>query len=665
MGKIYYADCLPGYGKTHWAVKCMKKNYKEKKLITVYAAPTHKLLSEVYDDLIASGIKASSIHYKKEFLHPYEPMVFLKERFSMRSLQDDILHYGDIILITHTSLWSSGSLFRKAFMPRRNIFLIIDECRTLPMHNLNVTISEQDITKFFDILPDMKDYKNDTYYPVKFTAKEASALKKLFKDKSTPLYGKNSLFTVKKDQHIYLLLRKVNSGYRLSIQSVFIPFNFLSGWNKVVILSAMFKVSQFYNILSQFNTNNDLKSFITLHDITDKVVSDYRKNIVTKRFNNLYFTYLLDNNISKVKIRGYVTKTENLSLVYKEMRKAYNDVISYANSDKKFDANDIDGLSEYDYIPSVSHYVEKIESMLVTKGGTPIHTLDWLCQKALLVGNKWIKNPKTFCTKTDSKFILLSVNKKTFNVEDCYEALSDKIKKFSENISGDVRGLNVYREFDVVAFFASLRLPSEVRKWFSQFCPKYDADLDTMIGGAIQTILRCSVRSSEKKSKPLAIFTCRDTAMRTIQLLGSYFGKDFLEKKRLIPPSFFNIGSYSCVGNIVTYSNIENHRNRMREYARQDFVKQRTKEYKNSEKTKARNLFYKESMKDLYESRTRIYFKCHYYKNTAGYLEYKLALEDITKTIKEKRKAFALEFRQRWGVDEEFTHRLLTSVNKV
>ena len=657
MEKIYYADCLPGYGKTHWAIRCMRKNYKNKKLISVYAAPTHKLLSEVYDNLVASGVKASSIHYKREFLHSYDAMTFLKERLSMRSVQDGLLNYGDIILITHTSLWNSATLFKKFFLPKKDIFLIIDECRTLPMHRLNTTLDENEVNHFLTLFPDMKDYVSDKYYFIKMSTKKSEYLKNLFLSKNIRLYGKTSLFYNKKDQKTYASIRKVNSFYHLSLHSIFMPFSFLSGWDKVVILSSMFKASQFYNILQSFDNS------LRILDVTNKIVSEYRKNIITKRFNNLYFTYLLDNNISKRKVGGYITKTKNLSFVYSEMRKACSAVVSKEN--KKDITVDIDSLSEYGHIPAVSQAMEKVKNVLVTKNSVPIHTLNWLCQKSLFVANKWIKNPKTHCTRTDNKLILLNINKRTSNIEDCYDALPDKIKKFSENISGDVRGLNAYKEFDVVAFFASLRLPSEVRKWFSQFCPNYDADLDTMIGGAVQTILRCSVRSSEKESKPLAIFTCRDIAMRTIQLLGSYFGKSFLEKKRLIPPRLFKINSYSCIGGVSSFFNIENHRNRMREYARQDFVKQRTKEYKNSEKTKARNLFYKESMKDLYESRTRIYFKCHYYKNTAGYLEYKLALEDITKTIKEKRKAFALEFRQRWGVDEEFTHRLLTSVNKV
>lgn len=64
--KIYFADCLPGYGKTYWAIKSMALYHKKKDSVCIYSAPTHKLLGEVFKRLVKAGVSPKHIHYIKE-----------------------------------------------------------------------------------------------------------------------------------------------------------------------------------------------------------------------------------------------------------------------------------------------------------------------------------------------------------------------------------------------------------------------------------------------------------------------------------------------------------------------------------------------------------------------------------------------------------------------
>lgn len=222
--------------------------------------------------------------------------------------------------------------------------------------------------------------------------------------------------------------------------------------------------------------------------------------------------------------------------------------------------------------------------------------MDYLTRKSCAIAHKWINDPKNNCLK-NSKFILININKHRilnwcFSDEDkgiLYDSLvSDKVKKYAVNISGDIRGLDCYKSTDVACFLSSNRLHPLLRRWFIQFCPSYDAELDTLVGTAIQTLLRCSVRDSSSNSKPLLIVATKEMAERIVETIGLYLN---ISKENILDPEYFGCTVSTLIARCSSKKYIEKLKAYDREYHQRDYVKARAKLRRETLDFKVKNYF--------------------------------------------------------------------------
>lgn len=703
--KIYFADCLPGYGKTYWAIKSMALYHKKKDSVCIYSAPTHKLLGEVFKRLVKAGVSPKHIHYIKEeeiFRVSAKQNLYCtvagNRSGSDSPFDDGFVAEGDIILITHSNLWNNQNhpIFNRDFFPRReDMRLFIDEARDCQMNKLSIPINGEltlkNILAIFGL--GEKTINTGKYYPVVITPEILKKCRGYLGKKITrKLVRVSGMSNIKlrnignRKTYAYITMNGDVEEGEFTIQSIMTPFSFLSGWKSFVLLSAMFKSSQFYHLLKLCSHINSLTQeqqdllgeipSIYLIDITNKIISPKRKEQMKKRFDQTYFTYLLTNNISKEKIDGVIVPQKNLDTVRRYSNLMY-DMLGekFAPASEHPIYSQISTLIKSNFflygkyfseqeIERLKNYQQKVISNCLCKTKDnekiPYSPLDYLTRKSCAIAHKWINDPKNNCLK-NSKFILININKHRilnwcFSDEDkgiLYDSLvSDKVKKYAVNISGDIRGLDCYKSTDVACFLSSNRLHPLLRRWFIQFCPSYDAELDTLVGTAIQTLLRCSVRDSSSNSKPLLIVATKEMAERIVETIGLYLN---ISKENILDPEYFGCTVSTLIARCSSKKYIEKLKAYDREYHQRDYVKARAKLRRETLDFKVKNYFLKSFVRELNSRYCSIFGIIKRSSNEAKILALKREREEISKKITLEKQKHIKEFSAKWKIDKEFT----------
>lgn len=705
--KVYFADCLPGFGKTFWAIQRLIQINKAQNGVVIYTAPTHRLLEEVYEKLIESGVKINDIFYIQENgrIPPSARLCMLLTGGSPEQLPcygcTPEVFPGSIILTTHANLWNchaSDMFLRAQFPTKKDITLIIDEARNCEIRSTKFTLKGQIyLDNFLSILGIDKNIISayGKYRPVIITKDAIERIRESFGDdiakkltflcSFTQLSKSPSSFL-----HMYISVKRC--GYNVTIQSVMTPFALLTGWKQLFVLSAQFKTSQFYHLINLCQRSQKLSEDqryliggcpnVQLVDISSKVINKERYSLMKARFEQVTFGYLLDNGMSKDRITGYVVKSNKVKYVLKyatEIKKCFIGAYKVALSGLPALMTQPIVKSKWQY-NMVQEYRQKILNYLVryrdkeTKELVPVNCITWLSKIADDIAKDWINNPSHRCRIQKEGNYLLGINK-TAGRTSVYDKQKPLFEQFippsvkAVDISGDVRGLDCYKKYDVVAFFASTRLSPELKMWFNQFCPNYDPELDTMLGTALQTICRCSIRDGEATSKPLVLVTDETCAVGLVVLLEQYF-TGYEHKVKILTPSNFGINNTYTIINSLQVDDEqakEINRRRARLYARLDSTKQQRKEYGKQIKTKARDFYYKSYNKQLYNERDSIKYSISYYKqqnNLDKITQLKKKQKEIAEKLKIVLVPYRKEFNAKWGIDKEFTQDLINKVQQ-
>lgn len=698
QNKIYYADCLPGFGKTFWSINKMCCLYQAKDSVVIYSAPTHRLLKEVYEKLIQHDVKATDIFYIDESVSASSKLhEILTGGLPGKNTKKDIpeVFPGSIILTTHANLWNchaSPMFLRTQFPTKKDITLIIDEARNCEIRTTKFTLKGEDvINSFISILGIRNVAFYSKYRPINITRSVIQQISQKLGDDIA-----QKLISIRPEQlsdsrlnSLYMYVSMFsNSKGTVTIQCVMTPYQLLIGWKNMFVLSAMFKTSQFYHLISLCDKttklSDDQQSLVgdcppvELIDISQQVADKKRCEIMKARFEQVTFGYLLDNGMSKDKINGYIVRSNKIKYVTNYATKL-KDLFKTASHISLNNLHDLMTQSisknkqQYSAIQECRKNILKYTVRVRNKETdtiTPINAITWLGKIADNISKDWINNPSHYCRIPKKGNYLLSINK-TASRTSYYDKKQSLFKQVipssigALDISGDVRGLDCYKDYDVVAFFASIRLTPALKMWFKQFCPNYDPELDTMLGTALQTICRCSIRDGKSISKPLVLVTGETCALGLIALLEQYF-KGYGNKVELLSPANFGINSYSIISNINTdKEQKEISRQRLRTYARLESTKQKRKEYEAQVKTRARQIYYKECEPDYYDQRNKITRNISYHKskgNTAKVQELREKQKQIANKFKRFLDIARKEFNSKWGIDEKFTQGLINKL---
>lgn len=555
----------------------------------------------------------------------------------------DGIEDGDVLLITHEVFWRSnlGSIDNP--IPNRDkMTVILDETRECFLDSLTVYANGEGLLerclKYFGI----KDKKRFSEIPIELLEGRnlAIALPEVYDKLAVRGVQKLNDIIARSGSSVFVKISTKNTEddkVNLVINFIQIPFRTLDGWKSVTIIASFYTQSQLYHIIE---ASEVFKDSITVPvfkqvNISDRVRCEDRIEAIRARYKATDIVYVFDTPIS---INGYVEGilsykpksmsqdtyearldsffTEYASIfpfkdkksltrssvkrVYTMIKESYYKLVKTEVSDN--------GDGGYEITSDFTRLFKLRDKlgMLASELFCAQHPFEYGCYTAYSIAKKWLKdNPasnKRFTQKDTRKPILLCINKKNFLSSDSTKELIDdvpeKVVKGCDPLVGDSRGLNSYLFYNVMLFLASVRPSPAMVEWFSNYCPKYDADVDRTLGFCIQTIMRCSLRNPKAKERVLLVLPDRQLAEQVCER--------FENLPTIHTPEEFG---YNPVSIITSRSfereyDAESHKEAMRRYMRRvsktDEYKKYQKQYAASDYKVSLNAYIKDYLKDHY-----------------------------------------------------------------
>ena len=543
MNKIHFADVLPGTGKTHWALKKILTCITEKKGVVVYAAPTIRLLDEMRSGIRkALGSKMSDDKAARHIvtINSQDFQVagvgvgnFLQGVLDGSQLRDrSFVHKipnGSVVLCSHEAVLSMPRLTtRKPFAE-----LIFDEARKCTLADVSVTLPEQfvdDVLAEFTSVVQIADSLFSKVIPFdpefisskKFTS-QAEKVPRKYKtalEKFTQTLAKST----RENNELYLKRRpkSVTLNYNvdtLTLQLISVPHVALSGWQSTTLLSAFFKCSQLYHILTMRTVKQKYtRPSLELVDISDEVINPARHKLVRHRYEALSVTYITDGRFNMSLLRGGVLVDPTKPKQTEKLAAAH---------ERSNEANKKDGFKTRTLRKLVFQAVrtnEKAAQEALAGCDLVEHIkltpLTYMAKVAYKLHVKWLQRSTKAKTLPP---LLVSTNVGT-KINNLPQYWANEIVPYFktdqlELLPFKCQGLNAYKKHDTLAFLATVNARPVVVELFKALCPEYDANLDHTVEQAVQTSMRISVRDTKSTSTPLVIVPTKTLAEQMIRQL--------------------------------------------------------------------------------------------------------------------------------------------------
>ncbi len=492
---IYYISALPGIGKTKWAVDEMTRRILANEGITIYCAPTIKLLKEVEQYLEE---RVGKTHYNRiiSIYSNDEKTGSVKNgiRLSLeggvdeRGLFRTPVVKGGVLLITH-----AGFISIHEFPRIKEISVIFDEAKKLVTQHRRIDFSSPtSITAFNELL----NITTAEGFPFQRVTPKIGG--KQLSDICTTVEAKRQfpevlkILQLTKNPRIEVYVKISKESY--SFFEAIAPVKIFEGFKHVVVMASHFEDSQMYYMLQHRR--------VKLIDITEDSIEDYpeilsrineryaRTSIVPLTFNDSPLSkYLLNSVLIREKFLHVVRKqlfNLNLGLEMKDLKQ-----LMFNNREFKLRENVKDAIQ------------------LLKEKEVVVFPIQWMIDKSIDVVNTMIEQ-KQIPKSLPPLLVVNNINRD--------KVLNDE--RFTL-LPAMPHGLNKYSKHNVVIFLAAINPSPLLIKFFNYLLPGYEFEKDHVADTCIQCVARSSIRDIHSKKDVLIIVPDKAIAAMLNQKMGN------------------------------------------------------------------------------------------------------------------------------------------------
>ena len=631
---VYFADVLPGTGKTRWAINQMIGTLRSPSSgsVVLYVAPTTELLDEVYSKLLQSGaanqtnlwMVASQGKYRTEAfsdLRVVDQILLVLDGGTLpgSSIPVRPCPEGSVILITHEAFLGLPHNFESPLPPglrqikrRSSVKVIFDEARKCLLKEATFDLPREALGVLYDrylCMTRRLDYGFETLglrQPLHKRAYSAifESYPKKIQDASAGLWKILEVLQETPSNELYVKTTGETNGdgsQRLTLQVMLVPQRLFHGWSKVVLLSAFFKCSQMYHLLARLDENGlppltrrgldyNRLPWISLVDVSHSVVSKSREAEVLARYASTTITYISSGApFSKNQLmHGVLVESSFDDLAFNQdfqawLAKSSSRRMTLRQACTMVGSGSVDGE------------LKEIMDRLPLYRGNKYKPLQFYAKAANALSRAWYQKlglepqPLPMLTNVGGRGNGRFFEPKFWETEVLTVVPPDQVIAMPFG----VHGLNKFKGHHTLAYLASVNPTPAAKSLFSVLCPDYNPDLDHTVDHAVQAAMRISMRNTEDRTTPLVIVTDQTLAVRMHQYLRG--------KPNLCPPNaicpripILSILSLPPGGNKAA------HRARMKDdpdYARTHRELAATRVRKTLSKNSDRNRFVKQNSK--------------------------------------------------------------------
>lgn len=441
---------------------------------------------------------------------------------------------GSVLLITQSAFWSANhSDFAThqntaSFSNRHLCNVYIDEARSCQMSSTSLKLSN--VAK--EYLSTLIDFSSTEYT----TIESSILLTSKVKEKLFDLFPLKDAFAFISflEQQSYAFIKL--TGSRLTVVVIQVPYDALTRWRRITLMSAFFEESQMYAVIRCMHNIQKLGYKINLVDVTDKIISKERQQALLNRFSSATISYVFDTSCGMSKHlynNGVVFKCDEATAeaeyqLIKEKYQYAKDANSYPSI--TLCLNDINQVGNIPTLITEENYRTNniIASLQKESSALSICSpIQAAVELSVDYATLWLKKNKLATSKdlANNEFlqkqILINYNKTLkYPVVDTNTLINKDTQEKYTALYGDVRGLNKYSNFSIISVLSAYNLEASILSWFSQYCVdakgssifKYNAYLDFTLGQYIQTMLRCSLRDTKSTDKVFILVSTKKLA---------------------------------------------------------------------------------------------------------------------------------------------------------
>lgn len=455
---------------------------------------------------------------------------------------------GSIIFITEAAFWNANhnpNSKNKTFWNKDSTWLIMDEARSCNCNSISLTLSEKTsklISEKFgeSVFKEYVEISSDFY-------KIPKIRESIIEDGGQSMLDKlETYMTQHEGSSVFIRLSTKDSqskAKRAILAIVQVPYAAFTGWKKVTLMSAFFKDSQLYAVLSSANKAGCLTSDVNFRLEPEKDVKILEKNekLINRCCAAATITYVYDND-------SYISKRiYNKGVVYSVGSALVNtinkDTITSFNICKNSkDIRQHEAFNKYSSVLDLARanrthklladppmfeaqYLKKLQPNLVY-----ITPLEFAIKTSLKYAIAWLKSKPSFSFLSDSDTttkdylknnVLINYNKYLSGTRALADDdLPESLKHYYTSLTTDSRGINKYMKYRIISVLAAYNATPAIDAWFSQFTIGYDSTKDYALGQCIQTMLRCKVRDKYDIQETLIILSTRGLAEDIAKRLG-------------------------------------------------------------------------------------------------------------------------------------------------
>lgn len=607
VARVHYVNSIPGAGKTRAALQFAVEtlhNHGTADHVLVYAAPTHKLLSQFYNDLsrkVTNKRHMKHVHVitgTRSHLPVHTQFAALLNSYSDADIVMKQVPNGSVILVTHECL-------RKipVDQPGKNrVSLIFDEarqCMQLTM-NMKAPINVVEFVRTGHVI-------NSEALPSTAVARwswrsdariDENQIRSLWKE-SHPRPNKREvqkfmsfIEALRNDsQHIWVKLDAEASQLQdFQVNVTMSPSRLFANYGKVLIMSAFFEYSQMFHMLKRqecdLTTRAGIKRAVLLDpedrvslvNVTDALINNERvRRILGRRLSRATMTYVLkDESLSKYHINqgiviDYKTGAEliQFSKRYQELFDAENTGAAKPSSFRAFlnvIRNTTDGTT-------VTRSALKRSKLLLSLKPSKLSVVQHLALQSSKLQRAWLAR-----MNRPKEPLLLCVNSKANHGDHSSVWLSEQLDKLNvgeervQEVPVVNQGLNKWMASNTAAFMATVKMPPDQIRFLKTLLPDYNPDLDRTVDQCIQFIFRSSLRDAKSVANCLLVVSDYKLAEQVNQTLGGHI-------KLIAPQSLLPKWSQKSIATFRPTESSHAHIARNRKYQQTDKYKTYKKQY--------------------------------------------------------------------------------------